>query len=599
MKFLGGKRGFTLIEAVVAAAVFLLFALGIYGGISLVFKIVYQSRLKILETALLSEELESARNLPFDSVGIQNGVPAGVLARTKSVVRNGVTFLLTTTVRNIDNTFDGMATGTPTIDTSPGDYKLVEISAICSNCSQVRPVILSTLIAPKKLEGASTNGHLYIQVFDANGGDVAGANVHVVNTARTPNTIIDDVTGNDGWLRIIDTPTGTLSYNITVSKGGYSSDYTAASSVDNPNPVKPPANVVSQTVTELSFSIDRVGSINLHSIGPTCLDIGSVGFNLHGTKVLGVDPNIYKFSQNFTTNGSGDYSFSDQEWDTYYLAPTGVSYDIAGTIPMSPLNLTPGLSQEFYAILRPHTSNSLLVKVKDAGTGLPLSDAAIHLTGTSFDDTLSTSLGYSRQTDWSGGSGQVSYVVENQYFSGDGNLDTNSPVGDLKLRKTGGIYLGSGYLESSTFDLGSGVSLRNLEWEPLSQPVQTGANSIVFQLAASNSSSPAAWDFIGPDGTPSTFYTATNTVIYSGLSNQRYLRYRVFLSTADNHYTPQLSEVAITYTSDCTPPGQVFFSGLSAGTYTLEVSHNGYTTNSGSIDISGSGEAVINLSPQE
>jgi len=48
MKFFGGKKGFTLIEVVVAAAIFLLFALGIYGGISLVFKIVYQSRLKIL-----------------------------------------------------------------------------------------------------------------------------------------------------------------------------------------------------------------------------------------------------------------------------------------------------------------------------------------------------------------------------------------------------------------------------------------------------------------------------------------------------------------------------------------------------------------------
>jgi len=599
MKFLGGKKGFTLIEAVVAAAVFLLFALGIYGGISLVFKIVYQSRLKILETALLSEELESVRNIPFDSIGIQNGVPTGVLAHTKSVIRNGVTFLLTTTVRNVDDPFDGMATGTPTRDTSPGDYKLVEMSVICSNCSQVRPVILSTLIAPRNLEGASTNGHLYIQVFDATGEDVAGANVHVVNTARTPNTVIDDVTGNDGWLRIIDTPTGTLSYNITVSKSGYSSEYTVSGSIDNPNPVKPPANVISQTVTEISFSIDRVGSINLHSINPACSVIGGVGFNLHGTKVLGTDPNIYKFSRNFTTDGSGDYNFLNQEWDTYYLTPTGASYDIAGSIPMLPFNLTPGTNQEFYAILRPHTNNSFLVKAKDAGTGLPLSDASVHLVGNSFDDTLVTTLGYSRQTDWSGGSGQINYTTENQYYFDDGNLETNSPAGDLKLRKAGGIYLGSGYLESSTFDLGTAVNLRNLEWEPLSQPAQTGVNSVVFQLATSNSSTPEAWDFFGPDGTTATFYTATNTVIYPDLANQRYIRYRVFLSTADNHYTPQLSEVALTYTSDCTPPGQVFFSGLSAGTYTLEVSRSGYSSNSGTIEINGSGEAIINMSPLE
>lgn len=597
MKFFGGKKGFTLIEVVVAAAIFLLFALGIYGGISLVFKIVYQSRLKILETAILSEELETVRNLPFDSIGIENGVPAGVLARTKSVTRNNVNFLLTTTVRNIDNAFDGLADGNPK-DTSPADYKLVEMSVICVNCSQVRPLSLSTMIAPKNLEGASTNGHLYVQVFDANGLGVAGANVHVVNTARTPNVVVDDITDNTGWLKIIDTPTGTLSYNITVSKDGYSSDYTIAASESNPNPVKPPSNVISQNVTEISFAIDRVGNIAFHSINPACSAIGGVGFNLHGSKVLGTSPNIYKFNQDFTTNGSGEYSFVNREWDTYFLTLLGTSYDIAGTIPMLPLNLTPGLSQDFYAVLRPHSANSLFVKVKDAGTGLPLSDALVGLTG-SVSGSYTTSLGYMRQTDWSGGSGQVNYVNESQYFSDNGNVDNNSPAGDLKLRRVGGIYLNNGFLESSTFDLGSGVSLRNLTWEPLSQPIQTGENPIVFQLAVSNSSTPSAWDFVGPDNTSSTFFTATSTVINSALSGNRYLRYRVFLSTADSRYTPQLSEMAVTYTSECTPPGQVFFPNLSAGAYNLSVVRGGYLTNSGAVDISGNTEVTINMSPQE
>lgn len=597
MKFFGGKKGFTLIEVVVAAAIFLLFALGIYGGISLVFKIVYQSRLKILETAILSEELETVRNLPFDSIGIENGVPAGVLARTKNITRNNVNFLLTTTVRNIDNVFDGLATGNPK-DTSPADYKLVEMSVICANCSQVRPLSLSTMIAPKNLEGASTNGHLYVQVFDANGLGVAGANVHVVNTARTPNVVVDDVTDNDGWLKIIDTPTGTLSYDITVSKNGYSSDYTVVASESNPNPVKPPANVVGQNVTEISFAIDRVGSIAFHSINTACSAIGGVGFNLHGSKVLGTNPNIYKFNQDFTTNGSGEYNFANREWDTYLLTLLGTSYDIAGTIPMLPLSLTPGLSQDFYAVLRPHSANSLFVKVKDAGTGLPLSDALVELTG-SVSGSYTTSLGYMRQTDWSGGSGQVDYTNESKYFSDNGNVDNNSPAGDLKLRRVGGVYLNNGYLESSTFDLGSGVSLRNLTWEPLSQPAQTGENPIVFQLAVSNSSTPSTWDFVGPDNTSSTFFTATSTVINSALSGNRYLRYRAFLSTADSRYTPQLSEVAVTYTSECTPPGQVFFPNLSAGTYNLSVVRSGYLTNSGAVDVAGNTEVTINMSPQE
>jgi hypothetical protein len=74
------------------------------------------------------------------------------------------------------------------------------------------------------------------------------------------------------------------------------------------------------------------------------------------------------------------------------------------------------------------------------------------------------------------------------------------------------------------------------------------------------------------------------------------LRYKVFLSTEDTSVTPTLSEVAFTYITSCVPPGQIFFSGLSAGTYTLEVSHDGYITNSDTVDVSGTTEAVVNIS---
>ncbi len=595
MSLINSKKGFTLIEVVVATAVFLLFALGIYGGISLVFKIVYQSRLRILETALLSEELEVVRNLPYDSIGIVNGNPSGVLSHTKTATRNGVVFNLVTTVRSIDDTFDGTVGGSPN-DTAPADYKLVEISAICASCAQINPTILSTRVSPRNLEGASSNGALFVQVFDSSGQGVTGANVHIVNTAQTPNLVIDDTTDSTGWLKIVDTPTGTQSYHITVSKSGYSSDNTVAPSVANPNPTKGPSNVVTQTVTEISFAIDRVGAINFHSLNTTCSAIGGVGFNLHGSKVLGLNPDVYKFTQNFSTDGSGNYSFANVEWDNYLLSLTGASYDIAGTIPMLPLNMTAGLNQEVTAVLRAHTSNSVLINVVDAGTKLPLSNATVHLSGSGYDQTLTTDLGYLRQTDWSGGSGQISYGLDDKYFSDSGTLSISGPAGDVKLKKSGSNYIGSGWLESSTFDFGDSVNLRNIIWEPIVQPVQTGANSVMFQVAGSSSSSPAVWDFTGADGTASTMYTATNTVIHESISNKRYVRYRAYLNTENTNYTPLLSEVAFTYTNSCTPPGQVFFGGLSAGTYDVEITRGGYITYIGQITVSGNNDTTINMS---
>jgi len=262
---------------------------------------------------------------------------------------------------------------------------------------------------------------------------------------------------------------------------------------------------------------------------------------------------------------------------------------------MSPINLIAGSSQDIHLILRSHTSNSLLVKVRDAGTQLPLSDATVQLTKTGYDQSVITGLGYMRQTDWSGGSGQILFTQENKYFTSDGNVETNSPKGDLKLRRPTSKYVSSGYLESSTFDLGAGVDFQNIIID-FSQVSQTGPDSLSFQLAGSTSSTPASWNFVGPDGTSATYYTPTNNVIHSDLDGKQYLRYRVYLTTANTSFSPQLFEVAFTYTNDCTPPGQAFFSGLSASTYTLTVTHDGYTTNAGEVEVSGQTEANVDLS---
>ena len=286
------KRGITLIEVLVATSIFLLFALGIYGGITLIFKVVYNSRIRIIETAILAEKLEEVRNIPFDQIGILNGIPSGVLPYTQTTTRNGVNYSIITTVRNIDDPFDGTVT-TTIQDTSPADYKLVEMSIICESCIQTNPVILSTRVSPKGLEGASDNGSLFIHVFDSNGLDVVGANISIVYTGST--TInINDVTDNNGMLRIIDTPTGTEAYQINVSKSSYSSDYSVSSTISNPNPDKPPSTVITQNVTEISFSIDQLANLSLSTVNPSCVPISSVAFNMRGDKTIGHNPIVYK-----------------------------------------------------------------------------------------------------------------------------------------------------------------------------------------------------------------------------------------------------------------------------------------------------------------
>jgi prepilin-type N-terminal cleavage/methylation domain-containing protein len=589
------KRGFTILEVSVGVAIFLLFALGVYSSLSFVFKIVYQSRLTILETALANEYLEIARNVPFEQVGTVGGIPSGVLITNQSIVRNGITFSVTTTVRNIDDSFDGTLGGSPN-DTAPADYKLIEVAAQCLTCGQQKPVALSARVAPKNLEGASSNGALFINVFNALGLPVSGATVQVTNNSVSPAISINDVTDSQGYLRIIDTPTGTMTYNITVLKNGYSSDYTVPVSLSVPNPVRLPANVVSQSITSISFAIDTLGALNLRALSPACSELGATSFLLRGAKSIGINPTIYKYNQTINTNAQGEYVANELEWDTYTPSTSGAAYDIAGTIPMAPWSLSPGMTQDGTVILTPHTSHSFLVKVKDAGTQLPLSDATVRLTKTGYEATRVTGLGYTRQTDWSGGDGQAIGIDDTAYFSDDGNVDNDSPAGDISLRRTGQYYASNGWLESSTFDISEAVNFTNIIIDPTSQSSGVGANAVLVQVATSNSSSPATWSFTGPDGTISSYYTPSSTVLYEGLSGKRYLRYRLYLATADQSVTPVVSEIAFTYTTECAPPGQSFFGSLSAGTYTLEVTRDGYTTASGDVDVSGAGSTDVMMS---
>jgi hypothetical protein len=73
---------------------------------------------------------------------------------------------------------------------------------------------------------------------------------------------------------------------------------------------------------------------------------------------------------------------------------------------------------------------------------------------------------------------------------------------------------------------------------------------VKFQVAASDSSS-GPFSFVGPDGTPSTYFTTSGADL-SQFNGFRYLRYKAILSTTDGSVTPSLSGVAVCF-SDTTP----------------------------------------------
>lgn len=580
------SRGFSLLEILIAMAIFTMFAGSIFFVYGNLLEIMSRTRVRTLSSTLLNREIEMIRLLPYDKVGIVGGFPPGVIAQQRVEVYEGTQFLIEAFVRNIDNAFDGSTGGSPN-DTAPADYRLVELQVSCALCYGIPPLVYTTWVAPQNLETSTKNGSLFVNAFDADGLPIYEADVKVVNNSTSPTITIIDETNASGQLQLVDIPTSTNKYQITVSKPGYSTSVTyLAGATANPNPIQPHATVATQQITEISFGIDRVSTVAVKSQDYMCVGIGSVSMNHMGAKLIGSGPDVLKFSSNFTTNSTGDKTIHPLEWDTYSFTNTTAGYDIAGTIPLIPLTIDPNTSTTLALVMEPKSSSSLLVTIKDASSS-PVLGASVNITKTGVNLTKLTGERFVAETDWSGGN----------YTATDGNIDVDSPVGEISLQLTPSSTYPTNtnsYLISNTIDLGTSVSsLHNLAWSPASQPSGT---TLKFQLAGNTDGS--TWNYVGPDGTGSTYFTTTTSTVGTILDNNRYIRYQAYLNTTNASRTPSLQDVVLSFDSGCVPSGQAFFPNLSTGTYSITVSKTGYTTATSSVAVgSGWQETIVTLAP--
>lgn len=576
------QTGFTLVELLVSVAVFAIVATGVYNAFEAVYAGITNSRLRLVATLTGSERLEYIKNMSYDNIDIVTSTPLGKIERVVRLERGGYQFDVTTTIRGLDDPFDGVSGGTPT-DTSSIDYKLVQVDVACVTCKLTAPISLSTRVAPKAKETAVSGGGLEMKTIDANGRDVPLVNIEVVYNDGTGDRTIYDTTGVTGVLKLVGLPVGVDKYSIKATKTGYSPDRTyKRGDVANPNPIKPDATIETDKVTLVSFAVDRESTLNVKTLTDSCAAVPSAAFKLTGDKKIGTSPDVLRYDVSHTTDATGEKSISGLAWDSYTVSMTDSRYDLAGSLPLTYLSLLPGAVQDISLILAPKNPKSLLVLVKDASTGLPVSGASALLSKAPFSETKTTGRGAVSQTNWEGGGGQANFSDNTKYYSSDGNVDTTTVLGAVTLLKPLSIYNPSGYLVSSTFDAGSSATFHNISWTS-SIPAQISADSVKFQLAANNDN--ATWSFTGPDGTSGSYYTSSGQAIASGLAGNRYLRYKVYFETSDTAYTPTLSDVALTFSSACSPAGEVYWSELLLGTYELDVTHPDYVTASETVNV--------------
>jgi Tfp pilus assembly protein PilE len=373
------KSGFTLVEALIGTAVFMILAVSVYQTYTTVLDTVTSSRTKITATALANEQFEIARNLPYTDVGTVGGIPNGKIPPTQNLTRDNKNFTIRTTVRSIDDSFDGTIASTTNSDLSPADYRIIELEIACLTCKIFSPMTFTTNIGPRDLESESTNGSLFVRVFDINAQPLANANIHITNNEIFPSLEINDTTNNDGLLQIVDAPPAVGSYSIIVSKNNYSTEQTyKAGETANPNPINPNPTVVVRQLTQISFFLNYVKNLNIFSQDENCVAITDIDFTLKGTSLIGTEPDILKHNATSTTNISGGKTIENLDFDTYTLTMDNSNYILLGTASSTTINLNASSTGEIELILAEKLTNRLLVTVKD-NAGLPISGANIEL----------------------------------------------------------------------------------------------------------------------------------------------------------------------------------------------------------------------------
>lgn len=355
------------LDILIAIAILMILAHALISLLLTSYELISFTRAKTVAKYLAQEKIELIRNLPYDMIGTQGGIPAGTLPQTEQIIRNAQSYTLKTSIIYIDDPFDNLAPD----DTLPTDYKRVRVAVSWEGVagSATNPVVFITDISPKGIETTSGGGTLSVLVFNAQGEPVPQALVKITASDLSPPVDLELETSDDGRVILPGTPVCIDCYQILAAKENYSSERTY-SNEEVANPDKPHQTVLEGQLTQISFAIDKLSRLVIKSVNSReegFSSLGNITFHLSGEKIIGTDINdqaVSKFSQDFTTNASGSLIIEDLEWDNYWLTlPDSSLWDISGTNPLLPVLVLPDQETNFKFSLLPHTAHSLLTAI--------------------------------------------------------------------------------------------------------------------------------------------------------------------------------------------------------------------------------------------
>lgn len=296
----------SLVDVLVGTALFLIIFLGLMGLLRASALVSALSKQKAVATSIADGQMEYVRSLAYDSVGNVGGIPAGVVPEYATSTLNGTRYSVRTFISYVDDPADGIgASDTNSITT---DYKRIKVSVTYVAAGRPRSVDMLSNYAPIGIETTTGGGTLKVSVVSATGAAVAGATVQVTNSSTVPTVNLTTFSDSTGTVFLPGAATST-SYQVYVSRSGYSSAQTYARDSTNQNPTPGYLTVVKNQTTTGTFAIDLLANLSLSTFTPVATSTFNDAFS-NSSKVAVMTSTAVSGGALALANGAGGYALS-------------------------------------------------------------------------------------------------------------------------------------------------------------------------------------------------------------------------------------------------------------------------------------------------
>lgn len=396
-------KGVSIIEALILVFIFSVVTLSFYSVFAVGSKYILNSKNKIIATSLANEEMEKLRNLAYDDVALQGGIPSGSIDPDKNVAVGDKSFHVVTDIRYYDDPDDGVFGGSPN-DNVPNDYKIVDVFVYWGGETESEKSALSSRFVPPGVENSVGGGTFSINAIDYAGNPVPNVAVNIFNNQVSPNIDYSTHTDSNGNLLLQGVPGDLVqNYRITMSKSGYETVVTYSPITAGFIPEDPHSNIIAGALNEKTIIIDLLSNLSIETKDPFGTDIPNVDFALVGGRRLDdgtIDPGHYSYDQIDSTDGDAEFSLTDinpgkYTFDSFLFASGDYEFmkiEAGNDLDNAALNLIPGDSLDTNLIFMDKDLDSAYINVKDSNTGAVIIGASVQLRSITlgYDVTLTT-----------------------------------------------------------------------------------------------------------------------------------------------------------------------------------------------------------------